>query len=229
MRSFLDFISEQKKKIKEDAIVAGTPADGALAAKGATANDFAVLNKSMKAPGAPLTSKKVLGQPKKDAGFLSKDDFIIPKRLGGVNKRYDLSATSDYSYNGTTIASESIQGLEAYTPAIIMDLCLQYVSYVAAEQCYDIVPDNIAIIGSRNTWTGGIDSDLDVLLHYSGDATETEIYNLLNNEVDGNVLYIEDVRVDFIPIRDSESGTFDSCLSAQREHDKEILKKNKTL
>lgn len=79
----------------------------------------------------------------------------------------------------------------------------------------DIDIKNIAIYGSRSRGLEREDSDLDVVVQYEGDIKESEIFNLLNYSEDN---YISNVKVDFNPIREEETGLIGDYLEKAEEY-----------
>ncbi len=67
---------------------------------------------------------------------------------------------------------------------------------------------DIEITGSRSKGVGKKTSDLDVLLEYTGNAREDDLFNALNREH----LKIDGVKVDINPITEDRSGTIDEYL-----------------
>lgn len=57
------------------------------------------------------------------------------------------------------------------------------------------LPTKICLVGSRVSNQNRSGSDLDVAIQYKGNIREDDVFHMLNSEP----LFIDDVRVDFIP------------------------------
>lgn len=68
---------------------------------------------------------------------------------------------------------------------------------------------DLCIYGSRKNGTETDQSDLDILLEYSGTAREDDVFNVLHEEV----FRIEDVVIDINPINANDSGTIGEYLA----------------
>lgn len=60
-------------------------------------------------------------------------------------------------------------------------------------------------------------------MEYEGDIREDGMFNLLNDDDNGEALYIEGIRVDINPIRAQETGTLDKYMERSRKYDEESI------
>ena len=117
---------------------------------------------------------------------------------------------------------ESIQGLEGYSRTEIKDIVSNYIQDKLVENdLEDISINGAEIIGSRNRGNAKTNSDLDLVVEYSGDIREDDLFNILNEEP----LEIEGIKVDINPITSDKSGTLEEYLERSKQYDKEILNK----
>ena len=117
---------------------------------------------------------------------------------------------------------ENIQGLEGYSRAEIKDIVNRYIQNKLEENdLMDISIEGSEIIGSRNRGNARSDSDLDLVVEYSGDIREDDLFDILNEEP----LEIEGIKVDINPITSDKSGTLEEYLERSKQYDKEILSK----
>lgn len=66
----------------------------------------------------------------------------------------------------------------------------------------DFTVTGYEVVGSRTNGTSRPDSDLDVLIRYTGSAREDSMHSCFNDPE--NALHITDVLVDFIPIKEED-------------------------
>lgn len=117
---------------------------------------------------------------------------------------------------------ENIQGLEGYSRTEIKDIVNRYIQNKLEENdLLDITIDGSEIIGSRNRGNARSDSDLDLVVEYSGDIREDDLFDILNEDP----LEIEGIKVDINPITSDKSGTLEEYLERSKQYDKEILSK----
>lgn len=91
-----------------------------------------------------------------------------------------------------------VKGLEEYDVLDIRMMIAEYIddvlSYVDENEFKYI---DMELIGSRINGNSREDSDLDVVVYYSGSMREDDAFNILNN--DDYRLYIDDIMVDINP------------------------------
>lgn len=115
---------------------------------------------------------------------------------------------------------ENIQGLEGYSRNEIKDIVSNYIQDKLVENdLEDISINGAEIIGSRNRGNAKTNSDLDLVVEYSGDIREDDLFNILNEEP----LEIEGIKVDINPITADNTGTLEEYLERSRQYDREVL------
>lgn len=112
-----------------------------------------------------------------------------------------------------------VQGLEGYSRDEIKNIVTDHINDVMRDYDIDAEIIGMDIHGSRNRHDARPDSDLDVVVEYSGDIREDDMFNALNGEEDA--LSIEGIRVDINPIRKEETGDLQDYMKQSEEYDKE--------
>ena len=114
---------------------------------------------------------------------------------------------------------KSIQGLEGYSRDEIKGIVTDHINDVMRDYDIDAEIIGMDIHGSRNRHDARPDSDLDVVVEYSGDIREDDMFNALNGEEDA--LSIEGIKVDINPIRKEETGDLQDYMKQSEEYDRE--------
>lgn len=112
-----------------------------------------------------------------------------------------------------------VQGLEGYSRDEIKGIVTDHINDVMRDYDIDAEIIGMDIHGSRNRHDARPDSDLDVVVEYSGDIREDDMFNALNGEEDA--LSIEGIKVDINPIRKEETGDLQDYMKQSEEYDKE--------
>lgn len=118
-----------------------------------------------------------------------------------------------------TQKEKPIQGLEGYSRDEIKNIVTDHINDVMRDYDIDAEIIGMDIHGSRNRHDARPDSDLDVVVEYSGDIREDDMFNALNGEEDA--LSIEGIKVDINPIRKEETGDLQDYMKQSEEYDKE--------
>lgn len=128
---------------------------------------------------------------------------------------------SEYASVKTAEAQKEkpIQGLEGYSRDEIKGIVTDHINDVMRDYDIDAEIIGMDIHGSRNRHDARPDSDLDVVVEYSGDIREDDMFNALNGEEDA--LSIEGIKVDINPIRKEETGDLQDYMRQSEEYDKE--------
>lgn len=112
-----------------------------------------------------------------------------------------------------------VQGLEGYSRDEIKGIVTDHINDVMRDYDIDAEIIGMDIHGSRNRHDARPDSDLDVVVEYSGDIREDDMFNALNGEEDA--LSIEGIKVDINPIRKEETGDLQDYMKQSEEYDRE--------
>lgn len=100
--------------------------------------------------------------------------------------------------------NKKIQGLENISVDEIYSIVSNYFYKTINYYNFDAKIKNMAIVGSRNRNTAKDDSDLDIVIEYSGSEREDDMFNILNSEDEENGFFeINGIRVDINPIKTS--------------------------
>lgn len=128
---------------------------------------------------------------------------------------------SEYASVKTAEAQKEkpVQGLEGYSRDEIKNIVTDHINDVMRDYDIDAEIIGMDIHGSRNRHDARPDSDLDVVVEYSGDIREDDMFNALNGEEDA--LSIEGIKVDINPIRKEETGDLQDYMKQSEEYDKE--------
>ncbi len=118
---------------------------------------------------------------------------------------------------------KQIQGLESYSRKEIKDITTDYIQEkLEKNDLYDVEINDLEIIGSRNRGTAKENSDLDIVVEYTGDIREDDLFNILNEEP----MYIDGIQVDINPINEYDSGTLKDFLERSNKYDRDVLSKS---
>lgn len=118
---------------------------------------------------------------------------------------------------GRGVSKSSIQGLEDYSEDEIKDIVRNFAETQIADAEADAQIVDMKIIGSRTTGTAKPDSDLDVLLEYTGREREDGFFNLLHDA--DEPLVINGITIDINPITKGKSGTIAEFLERNKDYD----------
>ena len=128
---------------------------------------------------------------------------------------------SEYASVKTAEAQKEkpVQGLEGYSREEIKGIVTDHINDVMRDYDIDAEIIGMDIHGSRNRHDARPDSDLDVVVEYSGDIREDDMFNALNGEEDA--LSIDGIKVDINPIRKEETGDLQDYMKQSEEYDRE--------
>ena len=150
--------------------------------------------------------------------FMGKDRqvYVIDAEIF-VKNELDTERTRSEEKNG-----RKIQGFEDYSEEEIIDALKGDVEMILEDSGIDDVEiKDVAIHGSRARGTAREDSDLDVVVEYSGDWKEDSLFNVLHEDEHT----FEGIKVDFNPIRVEESGSMQNYMKRSAAYDKDQLEK----
>ena len=148
------------------------------------------------------------------------DNADVKMPLKNVN---DLLDINDYLIRDTQkVQEKQIQGLENYSRKEIKDITRDYIQEKLEENnLYDVEINDLEINGSRNRGTAKENSDLDIVVEYTGDIREDDLFNILNEDP----MYIDGVQVDINPINEYDTGTLKDFMERSNKYDEEVLSK----
>lgn len=112
-----------------------------------------------------------------------------------------------------------VQGIEGYSRDEIKGIVADHINDVMRDNDIHAEIIGMDIYGSRNRHDARPDSDLDVVVEYSGDIREDDMFNALNGEEDA--LSIDGIKVDINPIRKEETGDLQGYMKQSEKYDKE--------
>lgn len=140
--------------------------------------------------------------------------------LLGANRTNEPTPIPSSGKSSASKGSDNIgdvQGLEDYSAEELKEIAREYIEDVIAESGFDAEVVDLAIYGSRRRGDAREDSDLDIVVEYSGNAREDDLFNALNDAE--TQLEIDGVKVDINPITKSKSGTLGEFMERAREYD----------
>lgn len=117
--------------------------------------------------------------------------------------------------------NSNIHGLEQYSNEQLDDIIRDFIEFRINENYLDVEVQSLFFHGSRVRGTSKLDSDFDVVVYYFGDEREDTVFNILN---ESPRLKINNIIVDFNPIRPDETGYLDDYIRNSNNYDIEILK-----
>lgn len=236
-KSIYDEINEEfSKLIEEDALLMGDVSNESsevVSPSSAHSVDNSVQHDNGKPNDHSITFSDTLGDYKPGDGVMSAKNNYTGNGLSAmtIQKRTyesEENTTNINNYKQHFLESD-IQGLENYSEHELKKHII--------DQIYDRldsagVSDNdvsikaIALCGSRNRNTAKDDSDLDVVMEYSGSMREDDVFNILHDEeFENGKMMIDNIEIDVNPIRPQQSGNIRSFLKKSKEYDDYILSK----
>ena len=147
-----------------------------------------------------------------------KSDEFSMKQFGKNNLDRIDAIRKEYS----NVSESAIQGFESLSEDELKRFIMDGIRERMAENDVsdseaEIV--DIAVIGSRTKGKARGDSDLDVVVEYSGRLREDDFFNILHSETeDGGAFEINGVEIDVNPIRKEETGTLEDYLKKSDEY-----------
>ena len=114
---------------------------------------------------------------------------------------------------------QAIQGLETYSREEIKSIVLKHIEDILSQNDIDAPIVGLEIIGSRNRGDAKKQSDLDVVVEYSGNEREDGLFNILNEKR----LEVEGIKIDINPINKNKTGTLEEYLEKSNKYDKSQL------
>ena len=97
---------------------------------------------------------------------------------------------------------------KGYSARALEQIVREYIECIVVEYNLDVMLKEVVLSGSRCRGLEHDNSDLDFVLYFSGQMREDVLFDILNDEK----FEIEDIKVDFNPIMEIESGTLDEYM-----------------
>ena len=111
--------------------------------------------------------------------------------------------------------------LDGMTPATIEEAVREKVIQIAEDYGLDVTVEDVIVSGSRCRGLENAESDLDVVVSYSGSEREDDLFNTLKDEH----MYFGKVELDINPINVTETGTLAQYLPGVEKHLEEKAEK----
>ena len=111
--------------------------------------------------------------------------------------------------------------LDGMTPATIEEAVREKVIQIAEDYGLDVTVEDVIVSGSRCRGLENAESDLDVVVSYSGSERENDLFNTLKDEH----MYFGKVELDINPINTAETGPLAQYLPGVEKHLEEKAEK----
>ena len=111
--------------------------------------------------------------------------------------------------------------LDGMTPATIEEAVREKVIQIAEDYGLDVTVEDVIVSGSRCRGLENAESDLDVVVSYSGSEREDDLFNTLKDEH----MYFGKVELDINPINAAETGTLAQYLPGVEKYLEEKAEK----
>ena len=111
--------------------------------------------------------------------------------------------------------------LDGMTPATIEEAVREKVIQIAEDYGLDVTVEDVIVSGSRCRGLENAESDLDVVVSYSGSEREDDLFNTLKDEN----MYFGKVELDINPINTAETGTLAQYLPGVEKYLEEKAEK----
>lgn len=119
-----------------------------------------------------------------------------------------ISLDKDKEHTNGMMISEIEENVLCYTQAMIDE-----------EGITDVQIQKVQVYGSRLRGDEDANSDIDILLEYKGDISESSFFNLLHSDE----FFIKGMLVDINPITPGKSGTIEEYLERNNSYKKEVI------
>jgi len=161
-------------------------------------------------------------------GNITRDSKLIPLDYEEVSERAEMANMPGPAvYRSREVMEFKAKTEECFVPiagmdaAEIEDLVRDYVVQKLAENDFDAEVQDVVISGSRCRGLEKKSSDLDVVVEYTGNEREDDMYNLLHE--DG--FSIAGIKVDINPITECKTGTLEEYLPGVEKYLEEKSRK----
>ena len=156
--------------------------------------------------------------------LMEKTDAIGQEEIQAVRSEQEIVA----DFRAKTEEKFDAKALDGMGPSVIEEAVRERVLQIAEDYGLDVTVEDVIVSGSRCRGLENADSDLDVVVSYSGSEREDDFFNVLHDER----MFFGTVELDINPINTEETGTLAQYLlgvekyltekAAQIEQDKTI-------
>ena len=142
--------------------------------------------------------------------LMEKVDAIGQEEIKAVKSEQEIVA----DFRAKTEEKFDTKALDGMSPAIIEDAVRERVLQIVEDYGLDVTIEDVIVSGSRCRGLENPDSDLDVVVSYSGTEREDDFFNILHDE---RMLFGK-VELDINPISTEQTGTFAQYLSGVEQY-----------
>lgn len=140
-------------------------------------------------------------------GFTKLDDFLKETLIRETATKKSKDSIVEQFKLKTDNYFQKIDGIDART---IENIVKDYVEHKIKENDFDMVVQDIVLVGSRCRGIETENSDLDIVVSYTGEEREDTVFNLLHEDQ----LCISNVLIDINPITEAKTGTIENYLQS---------------
>ena len=156
--------------------------------------------------------------------LMEKTDAIGQEEIRAVRSEQEI--VSDF--RAKTEEKFDTKALDGMGPSVIEDAVRERVLQIAEDYGLDVTIEDVIVSGSRCRGLENTDSDLDVVVSYSGSEREDDFFNILHDER----MLFGTVELDINPINTEETGTLAQYLPGVEKYLTEKaaqIEQNKTI
>ena len=136
--------------------------------------------------------------------LMEKTDTIGQEEIQAVRSEQEIVA----DFRAKTEEKFDAKALDGMGPAVIEEAVRERVLQIAEDYGLDVTVEDVIVSGSRCRGLENADSDLDVVVSYSGGEREDDFFNVLHDER----MLFGTVELDINPINTEETGTLAQYL-----------------
>ena len=136
--------------------------------------------------------------------LMEKVDAVGQEEIQAVKSAQEIVA----EFRAKTEEKFDTKALDGMSPATIEDAVRERALQIAEDYGLDVTIEDVIVSGSRCRGLENPDSDLDVVVSYSGKELEDDFFNVLHDE---RMLFGK-VELDINPISTEQTGTLAECL-----------------
>ena len=136
--------------------------------------------------------------------LMEKTNTIEQKEIQAVRSEQKIVA----DFRAKTEDKFDTKALDGMDPSVIEEAIRERVLQIAEDYGLDVTVEDVIVSGSRCRGLENADSDLDVVVSYSGSEREDDFFNVLHDEL----MRFGTVELDINPINTEETGTLAQYL-----------------